>query len=149
MINATNLATIQGFDAVSLTMVSTLAETLGGPYKVAEAIQKYSSLSEIDEELEAKKVELENVNRQISDKTMHTNALNYTLNEVKDTYEKSSDVRMVVELLVNPRGMRMTKSEVVRLLTLVLYSSIQRIEENPEVIPLPNPVWDIIYEGIK
>ncbi|UCD44344.1 MAG: hypothetical protein JSV27_09465 [Candidatus Bathyarchaeota archaeon] len=149
MINAVNTARFQGFNFVNLSMISALGKALGGPYKVVEAIQKYSSIREIDEELEAKKVELEEVKKETSDKTLNINALNYTLEEAKEAYKKSNNVRQVVELLDNPRGIKMDKSEVVRLLTMVLYSSIQRIEENPEILPMPNPAWDAIYESMK
>ena len=104
MINAVNNAYFLGFNTVSLTIISESSKTLGGPYKVAEAIQKYSSIRKIDEELEAKKAELENAKKETSEKTLFINAINYTLKEAKETYERNSDVRQVVELLVNPRA---------------------------------------------
>jgi len=149
LFNAVNAAIIAGFDTPSLAIISVLAYNLGGPYKVANAIQKYSSLNEMDEELETKKAELENVKKKTSDQTQHLNALNYTLEEAKEKYKESSDVRMVVELLVNPRGIKMDRPEVVRLLTRVLDSSVQRIEENPEFLAMSNPAWDAVYENVK
>lgn len=149
MIKAVNIATTLGFNPVSLTMISELSKTLGGPYEVAGAITKYSSVREIDEELKAKKAMLEKMNRETSDKSLFINAINNTLNESKKAYEKSSDVRQVVELLVNPRGIRMNRSELVRLLTRVLDNSIQKIEENPPTPLLTDPTWDIIYESLK
>jgi len=154
MINAVNTAYFQGFDTASLSMVSVLARNLGGPYKVASAVQKFSSIREIDEELEAKKAELENVKKEISYKTQYQTALGYILEEAKEVYERNSDVRMVVELLVNPRGIKMDKSDrsidrSVRLLTRVLDSGILRIEENLGVLSIPNPAWDSVYESLK
>ena len=147
--NAANTALIAGFDTASLSMISVLANNLGGPYKVADAIRKYSSLNEMDEELEAKKAELENVKKETSDKNQYFFALNYTLEEAKEEYHRSSDVRMVVELLVNPRGIKMDRPVVVRLLTRVLDSGVQRIEENPEILSVPSPTWDAAYERLK
>jgi DNA repair exonuclease SbcCD ATPase subunit len=149
MINAANTALIAGFNTASLSMISALAKNLGGPYKVADAIQKYSSLREMDEELEAKKAELENVKKETSDKTQFLNALNYTLNEVTEEYDRNSDVRMVVELLVNPRGIKMDRPAVVSILTRVLDSGARRIEEIPEILSMPSPAWHATYESVK
>jgi chromosome segregation ATPase len=113
-------------------MISVLAKDLGGPYKVASAIQKYNSIEKMDEELEAKKAELENLVKETSEKASFLNTLNYTLSEAKDSYEQSRDVRLVVELLRR-----------------VLNSSLQRIDENPEFLSMHNPAWDVVYESIK
>jgi hypothetical protein len=130
-------------------MISVLSENLGGPYEVVSVVQKYSSIREIDEEQEAKKAELENVEKEIFDKTQFLTALKYTLKEAEESYEKSSDVRLLVELLVNPRGIKMDKAEVVRILIRVLDSSIQRIEEKNDILSMPNPAWDTVYESLK
>jgi hypothetical protein len=149
MINAVNHAYFQGFDTLSLPMISELAKNLGGPYKVAMAIQKYGSIKEIEIELKTKEAELENVKKEISEEKSYHTAIQYTLEETKEAYEKSREVKQVVELLVNPRGMKMDKSEVVWLLTRVLDSSILRIEKTFEISSIPNPEWDAIYESLK
>jgi hypothetical protein len=149
MINAVNAASIAGFDAASLITISILAQNLGGPYKVADAIQKYSSLREMDEELEAKKAELENVKKETSDKTQFLTVLKLALVEAEQEYNRNSDVRMVVELLVNPLGIKMSRLDLVSILTRVLDSGARRIEEIPEVLSMPSPARDAAYVSIK
>ena len=149
MINAVNTAIIAGFDAASLSIISVLAQNLGGPYKVADAIRKYSSLREMDEELEAKKAELENVKKETSDKTQFLTVLKNNLVEAKQEYKRNNDVRMVVELLVNPLGIKMDRLELVSILTRVLDSGARRIEETPEILSMPSPARDAAYESIK
>jgi predicted nucleic acid-binding Zn-ribbon protein len=149
MINMVNAALLAGFDTLSLSIISEVSKNLGGPYKVVNAIKNYGSLKEMNKELEAKKAELENVKKETSDKTQYLNALNFTLKEAKEEYNRNKDVRMVVELLINPRGIKMDRPVVVRLLTRVLESSVQRIEENPEIIPIPSAEWDATYENVK
>ena len=149
LINATNDALFLGFNTESLIMISVITANLGGPYKVVDAIHKYRSLKEMDEELETNKAELENVKKETSDQTHFLKTLNYTLDEAEKEYKGSSDVRMVVELLVNPLGIKMDKLEVVRLLTRVLASTVQRIDENPDILSIPSPAWDAIYEHVK
>ena len=142
MINAAKNASIAGFDVNSLSLISVLARDLGGPYKVADAIKKYSSLKEIDE----KKAELDKI---ISDKSDFLRALNYSLDKAQEAYNKNSDVRLLVELLDNPCGIGMEKEEVVRILTRVLDSSIHRIDSHHEFLSISNPAWDSIYQSLK
>jgi hypothetical protein len=149
MIDAVNIAIIAGFDAASLTLISVLAKPYGGPYKVVSAIKKHPSLKKMDEELEAKKAELEKVKKETSDKSGYLNALNYSLTEAKQAYNANRDVRLLVELLVNPRGIKMDQKEVARLLRRALESGAQRIEENPTIHAPPNPAWDAATENIK
>jgi hypothetical protein len=149
MIEAVNNAYYLGFDVASLTMISVLAMDLGGPYKVAEAIQKYGSIMELDQALGAKKADLEVVEKDISHKASHFQVLNYSLNEAKEVYDRGGEVRLVVELLVNPRGIQMNRSEVVGLLGRVLACGVDRIEANSGVLDISDPEWSAIYESIK
>ena len=149
MIDAVKDARLAGFDAASLSMISVSASKLGGPLKVAEAIRKYSSLEEMDEELEGKKADMEKLEREISEDMMYLTALRYTLEEAKREYSSNSDVRLVVELIVNPRGNKMERSEVLSLLIRVLESSTRRIEESPNILSLTNPALDAALEDIK
>jgi hypothetical protein len=149
MINATNAAALAGFYPLILNMISVLAKDLGGPLKVVTAIQKYPSLKEMDEELEALKAELEKVIKEIANKSVYLAALNYSLNEAERAYEENRDVRRVVELLVNPRGIKTDRSDVVRLIKRVLESGAQRIEESPTIPLQPSSAWDAAYENIK
>ena len=150
MINAIRSAALAGFNVPILAMISVLAKDLGGPYKVVDAIQNYRSFArEMDEELERKKAELEKLNNEISEKGMFLNALQYTLAETNREYDSNYDVRSVVELLENPRGICMKSSEVLWLLTRVIESGILRIEENPRIPFLPNPALDTALEDLK
>ena len=150
MINAIRYAVLAGFNVPCLTMITVLANDLGGPYKVVDAIQNFRSFArEMDEELERKKAELEKVNNEFSSKSMYLNALQYTLAETNQEYDSKYDVRSVVELLENPRGISMKSSEVLRLLTRVLESGTLRMEENPRIPFLPSPALDAALEDIK
>jgi len=149
MIDATNDARLAGFDAASLSMISVLAKKLGGPLKVAEAIRKYSSLEEMDGELAGKRAEQEKLKIEIAEDTMFHAVLKNALETAKLEYSRNSDVRLVVELLVNPRGIKMERSDVLRLLTSVLESGTRRMEESPSILPLPSPAMDAALEEIK
>jgi hypothetical protein len=149
LVNATNNAIRMGFDVASLIMISVLAQNLGGPYKVAEAITKYQSITEIDEETASKRAILDKVKRDTIMHNGHLTALNYTLIETKGVYERNAEVRQVVNLLVDPRGLRMDKFEVVGLLTQVLDSSITTLEEPYSILNSPDPLWTNIVQSIK
>ena len=149
MIEAVNHAYFLGFDVASLSMISVLAKDLDGPYKVVEAISKYGSIMELDQELGAKKADLGAVEREISEKNSFLRALTYSLDEAKEVYDRGGDVRLVVELLVNPRGIKMNRSDVVGLLGRVLASSVDRIDANSGVLDIPDPDWSATYESIK
>jgi hypothetical protein len=58
-------------------------------------------------------------------------------------------VRLVVELLVNPRETMMDHLDLVRLLGKVLDCSIQRIEEIPKILTILDPNWEVTYEDLK
>jgi len=149
MITAAWNAAILGFDSISLAMISVLAQNLGGPYKVANAIQKYQSIYDIDEDLNAKQTKLTMLEKETNEKTGFLSALNYTLKETENVYERNSNVRQVVRLLVDPRGLKMDKNEVVELLALVLYSSIIRIDESIKLPEPPDPNWNDLFLSIK
>jgi len=149
MIEAAKDATLAGFDPASLSMISVSAKKLGGPLKVAEAIRKYSSLDEIDGELEGKNAELEKLKIEIAEDTMYHAVLKNALEEAKLEYGRNRDVRLVVELLVNPRGIKMERSDVLRLLTRVLECGTRRMEESPSILSLPSPALDAALEEVK
>jgi hypothetical protein len=149
MINAVNKAIFAGFDDASLIMISVLAKDYGGPYKVVSAVQKYPSLKKMEEELEAKKAELERVKKETSEKHLYLNALNYSLMEAKQTYDANIDVRLLVELLVNPRDIKIDRTVVARLTQRVLHSAAQRLEETTTILTPPNPALDAAIENIK
>ena len=149
MVNATNNALLAGFNDASLLIISVLAQNLGGPYKVAEAIKKYQSITEIDEEIASKRALLDKVKRDTKSKNGHLTALNYTLLETEGVYERNTEVRQVVNLLVDPRGLRMDRNEVVGLLTRVLDSSITTLEGTYTILKPSDPLWSNIVQSIK
>ena len=149
MVNASRNATIMGYDDRSLLLITFLAQNLGGPYKVANAIKKYESLNEIDEEIRMKRASLENMNRNINTTNGLTNAYYYTLKETEEVYERNTDVRQVVQLLVNPRDLMMDRIAVVGLLTKVLDSSIKRLDEPSKIGKPSDPMWKLLVESIK
>jgi hypothetical protein len=149
MINAVNSATLMGFNVASLAMISALSKKLGGPYKVAEAIQKYASLKAVDEDLEARKAELEKVKGEITEKARLNTALRSTLEEAQREYTNNLDVQLVVELLVNPRGFTVDRLEVAHLLARVLESGAQRIEVNAGLVELPSPILEAAVADMR
>jgi len=149
MIGAANDARLAGFDAASLSMISVSARKLGGPLKVAEAIRKYSSLEEMDAELARKNAELEKLKIEIAEDTMFHAVLKNTLEEAEREYVRNNDVRLLVELLVNPRGIKMERLDVLRLLTRVLECGTRRMEESPSILSLPSPALDAALEEVK
>ena len=149
MFKATIDAYYLGFDFHSLSMISVLATDLGGPYQVVEAIRKYRSMLEIDKDIEDHQKTLNRIKREINDKGALVSALNFTLKETEAVYEGNSTVRMVVRLLVDPRGLKMDRCEVAGLLLYVLDSSLERIDESIELLKIPDPMWNDIIESIK
>jgi septal ring factor EnvC (AmiA/AmiB activator) len=149
MIDAAKTAKLAGFSASELIMVSGLANKLGGPLKVADAIRKYSSLEEMEGELEGKRAELEKLKMEIAENSMFSAALKNTLEDAKREYDRNNDVRLLVELLANPRGIKMERSDVLSLLTRVLENGILRMEESPSILPLPSPALDAALADVK
>ena len=142
MVEAVNKVTIMGFTVASLALISVLSKKFGGPYKVADAINKYSSLKEMGDKLEK-------IEKETADKVGLLQALNYQIEEAYKEYNKNSDVRLVVELLSNPIGIKQDRLEMAKLLVRVLDSSAQRMDESQELSPLQKREWDTIVENIK
>jgi hypothetical protein len=149
MIDAVNNAIFAGFDYASLIIFSVLAKDYGGPYKVVSAVKKHPSLKKMEEELKAGKAELERVKKETSEERLYLNALDYSLMKAKQRYDANRDVRLLDELLVNPRGIKMDRTVVVWLIQRVLQSCAQRIEESTTILTPPNPAWDAATEKIK
>jgi hypothetical protein len=103
----------------------------------------------MDGELAGKRAELEKLKIEIAEDTMFHAVLKNTLEMAKLEYGRNSDVRLVVELLVNPRGIKMERSDVLRLLTRVLESGTRRMEESPSVFSLPSPALDAALEEVR
>jgi predicted nuclease with TOPRIM domain len=145
MIKAADQVSMLGFDQPTLTMIATLSEKHGGPYRVIDAIKKYPSITEMNEDLKAKKAESEKLKKEISENKSYLTVLNYTIKEAEKEHSRNRDVRQVVELLVNPRGIKMDRLEVVKLLTRVLDSGAQRIKESFGAPSVPSQALDDVY----
>jgi hypothetical protein len=149
LVNASRNAMVAGFDAASLALISVLATDLGGPYKVVDALKIYKSMNEVNQDLIDMRTVLDKVKRESIDKKMLLNALTYTLVETEEAYVRNSDVRQVVNLLVNPRDLRMDKDEVVGLLTRVLDKSFMMLGRQNKFVNPPDPIWNDTVISIK
>jgi len=147
--NAAMNAILAGFDTASLIMISVLSKKLGGPYKVADAIQEYQSVNDVKEDLNAKRIMLKEMEREIQGKSGLLSALTYTLRETENVFERNINVQQVVKLLVDPRGLKMYRSEIVEILTLVLDSSLYKIDESIKYLEPPDPIWNDTVSSIK
>lgn len=148
LINQANLVKLLGFEIGSLSIIKVLCEKYGGPYKVINAIEKYLQIIDIDESHEKEKVELAKTKLETSQKRQMLNALNYAIEEAKQVYEKNNEVRMVVELLANPRGIRQERVETALILHRVLECGAQRMEENPDYGATAS-FWNVDINSIK
>jgi hypothetical protein len=110
--------------------------------KVLDYIARYTPLKTGAEELEKTK-------KEISDKATMLNALKYNLGEAQREYDANADVRLVVALLVNPRGFKQDRAEMAMLIARVLESGAGRIQERPEPFQLPSTVWGIEIENMR
>jgi hypothetical protein len=103
----------------------------------------------VDEDLEARKAELEKVKGEITEKARLNTALRSTLEEAQREYTNNLDVQLVVELLVNPRGFTVDRLEVAHLLARVLESGAQRIEVNAGLVELPSPILEAAVADMR
>ena len=104
--------------------------------KVLDYVGRYTPLKTSAEELEK-------VKREVSEKAQLNTALGYTLEEAQREYEANADVRLVVALLVNPRGFKQDRSEMAMLIARVLESGAGRMQERPEPFQITSTVWEI------
>jgi len=123
MINAVRNAVLAGFDTASLIMISVLSKQLGGPYKVADAIHEYQSINDVKADLKTKQIKLDKIEKEIQGKNDLLTALNYTLRETENVYQRNMNVKQVVSLIVSPRGLKIHRIEVAGILALVLNST--------------------------
>ena len=149
IINEVNITKFLGFDSTHLHLLSVLVKPMGGPLKALEAVQKYGSLNEINVELEAKKLELDRAKNELATNKQEIAAIKYSLDEARTIYKKNRAVQLAVNLIVNPRKIRMNNSEIIWVLSQVLDGSLRKIDEGSEALDIPDPRWEVVHENIK
>jgi len=128
MIFAANAATLSGFDVVSLSILKVLSEDFGGPYKVVDAFKKYPSLKALDDGIEAKKGEQEDLAKKVSAQAGLLNAFKYQVSEARREYEESQDIQLAVALLHGSYTVDQDRHAVTKLFSLILANYVAMMQ---------------------
>lgn len=144
MIDAADAALIAGFDVMSLLFVSVEARELGSTSEVINGIRKYTTIAKangvLGKELEERRGELARIDRELTEKGIQLVGIKVTLDEAKGVYDVNSDVRAVVDLFGNPRGIKMDEVELASLVARVLEEGVKRVNETT-VMPSMRGSW--------
>jgi len=113
----------KGLDLDSLGLVAELVKKHGDPQEIIEAVSKYGSLVELEEQIAAEEQELDRLNQQLSD-------VREQLEKVED---KSSELKGALEAYEGVARLGFTEAQLLKLATLARkHGTVKRVLEAVE-----------------
>jgi len=113
----------KGLDLDSLGLVAELVKKHGDPQEIIEAVSKYGSLVELEEQIAAEEQELDRLNQQLSD----------VREQLEKVENKSSELKGALEAYEEVARLGFTEAQLLKLATLARkHSTVKRVLEAVE-----------------